>query len=93
MRTSNAYIVKAKIRSRIYYLVDYDFTISMTKENSMIFSNKNVAEKICGFLESEYEENAPIISACVEEINIYDLFKAYELVQLVQFPVFDEHRK
>lgn len=53
---NSAYIVKAKIKSRIYYLVDYDFTISMTKENAMIFTNKNIAEKISGLLERKYEK-------------------------------------
>lgn len=90
---NSAYIVKAKIKSRIYYLVDYDFTISMTKENAMIFTNKNIAEKISGLLERKYETNEPILSADVEEIRIYNLFKNYDLLQLQQNLFCDEHKK
>lgn len=93
MEKEKIYLVELKIKSRKYYLVDYDFNLSMTKENAMIFTNEKLAYQICGILEEFFEREEAILSGNVIKTNIYELFSHDEILLHGLSQVFDEHKK
>lgn len=63
---NKVFIVEVVISEQKYYLADYDFSLSKSKKDCMLFTNENNAYKIASIIETKYPALAKV---GIEEIK------------------------
>ena len=69
------FIVQVKISCQIYYLVDFQFTVSKNIQDSMLFFNETNAERAAAMFERFLEESQSDINiSCYTQKEKLELF-------------------